>query len=432
MKATALFLAAALALSAQDAVQTTTLANGMKILVQEDHSIPNVALYFFFKVGSRNERPGITGLSHFFEHMMFNGAKKYGPKEFDNQLEKAGGSNNAYTSEDITVYTDFVSSSALDLIFDLEGDRIRDLALDPKIVESERGVVYSERRTSLENNNNRLLGEQLRAAAYTAHPYQWEVIGWPSDIEGWTIEDLRAYFSMGYAPNNCVLVAVGDTTLAQIAALGKKYLESIPRREPPPPVRTKEPEQKGERRVIVSKPAQQPLFRAAFHIPEARHADMAALDVLSAVLSSGQSSRLYSRLVDRDQLVLSVNASPEANLDPGLFMLSMQIRPGGDVAKAEAALWEEMERVKTAAVTDKELQRAKNQLLTSHYQQMKSISSRADGIGTYDVIFGDYRKFFTVDKELAAVTAADVQRVAQKYLTEKNRTVAILRPEAAQ
>jgi zinc protease len=329
------------------------------------------------------------------------------------------------------VYTDFIPSSALDLAFDLEGDRIRDLALDSKIVESERGVVYSERRTSLDNNNGRLLGEQLRAAAYTAHPYQWEVVGWPSDIEGWTGEDLRAYFSMGYAPNNCVLVAVGDTSLAQITALGKKYLESIPRRDPPPPVRTKEPEQKGERRVMVSKSAQQPLFRAAFHIPEARHADIAALDVLSAVLSSGQSSRLYSRLADRDQLVLSANANAESNLDPGLFTISMQIRPGGDVARAEAVLWEEVERVRSTPVSDKELQRAKNQLLTSHYQQMKSIASRADGIGTYEVIFGDYRKFFAADKELGAVTAADVQRVARTYLTVKNRTVGILKPEAA-
>jgi len=161
-----------LALAQSQNVQTTTLNNGMKILVQEDHAIPSVAMYFFYRVGSRNERPGITGISHFFEHMMFNGAKKYGPKQFDIQMEKAGGRNNAYTSEDVTVYTDWFPASALELMMDMESDRIRDLAFDPKLIESERGVVYSERRTSIDNSNGGLLQEQLTAAAFTAHPYQ--------------------------------------------------------------------------------------------------------------------------------------------------------------------------------------------------------------------------------------------------------------------
>src|SRR5499433_3246373 len=171
-------------------VKTHTLNNGMKILVQEDHSIPNVALYIFYRIGSRNERPGTTGLSHFFEHMMFNGAKKYGPKQFDVVLEANGGSNNAYTTRDLTVYQDWFPRSALELIFDLEADRIADLSFDPKVIESERGVVSSERRTSVDANNFGILFEQLFATAYTAHPYQWPVVGWPSDIENWTMEDL--------------------------------------------------------------------------------------------------------------------------------------------------------------------------------------------------------------------------------------------------
>src|SRR5271169_1191879 len=206
-------LAAALstALAAQPAdVHSDTLANGMKILIQEDHNIPNVALYFFFKVGSRNERPGITGLSHFFEHMMFNGAKKYGPGQFDNEMEKSGGNNNAYTTEDDTVYTDWFPSSALELMFDMEADRIRDLAFDPKIIESERGVVYSERRSSVDNSNGGMLRELAQATAFEAHPYHWPVVGWPSDIESWTMDDLKSHFRMGYAPNNCVMVLVGD------------------------------------------------------------------------------------------------------------------------------------------------------------------------------------------------------------------------------
>src|SRR3984885_2207536 len=189
--------------------QTATLNNGMKVIIQEDHNIPNVALYFFYKIGSRNERPGITGISHFFEHMMFNGAKKYGPKQFDNEMEKAGGNNNASTSEDLTVYTDWFPRTALELMFDMEGDRIRDLAFEPKIIESERGVVYSKRRSSVDNSNFGILREQLTAAAFTAHPYHWPVVGWPSDIEAWTMDDLKSHFRMGYAPNNGPRALVG-------------------------------------------------------------------------------------------------------------------------------------------------------------------------------------------------------------------------------
>src|ERR1700683_4752256 len=283
-------------------VQTATLSNGMKILIEEDHAIPNVAMYFFYRIGSRNERPGITGISHFFEHMMFNGAKKYGPKQFDIQMEKAGGENNASTSNDLTVYTDWFPNTALELMMDMESDRIRDLAFDPKIIESERGVVYSERRTSVDNSNFGILFEQLHAAAYIAHPYHWPVVGWPSDIESWTMDDLKNHFRMGYAPNNCVMVVVGDVSTAQVISLAKKYIEPIPRQDPPPPVRTKEPEQIGERRVTVVKQAQLPIEMVAYHVPETKSPDDAVLDVMEAILSRGQSSRLYSRMVDKEQL----------------------------------------------------------------------------------------------------------------------------------
>ena len=427
-----LLLFAAVASAQDQPVQTTTLANGMKVLVQEDHDIPNIAMYLFYKIGSRNEHSGITGLSHFFEHMMFNGAKKYGPKQFDIQLERAGGTNNAYTDRDLTAYTDFIPSSALELTFDLEADRIRDLALDPKIVESERGVVYSERRNSTDNNNARMLGEQLRAAAYTAHPYQWPVVGWPSDIESWSMEDLQSYFKMGYAPNNCVLVIVGDTSMAQVATLAKKYLEPISRRDPPPPVRTKEPEQLGERRVVVTKAAQQPLLMAAYHIPEAKHPDFNPLRVLAAILTSGQSSRLYTRLVDTEQAALSVGADADENVDPGLFIVNIQVRSGTGPARAEAILFEEIEKIQASAVGADELQRAKNQLLAGHYRSRKTIAERADMLGKYEVLFDGYARAFSAPQELSAVTAADLQRVAKKYLTAKNRTVATLIPEVKQ
>ncbi|MBZ5606779.1 MAG: insulinase family protein [Acidobacteriia bacterium] len=421
---------AALALAQPSDVKTETLSNGMKILIQEDHHIPNVAMYFFYKIGSRNERPGITGISHFFEHMMFNGAKKYGPKQFDIQMEKNGGYNNAYTTQDDTVYTDWFPSSALPLMMDMEADRIRDLSFDPKIIESERGVVYSERRTSVDNSNFGTLYEQLRAAAIIAHPYHWPVVGWPSDIEAWTMDDLKNHFRMGYAPNNCVMVVVGDVSSAQVVALAKEHLEPIPRQDPPPEVRTKEPEQLGERRVTVMRPAQLPLEMVAFHVPEARSKDDSALDVLETVLSRGQSSRLYSRLVDKEQLVISVDSFREATFDPSLLVFSLRPRSGVEPARAEKALFEELQRLREGVVPDHELRKAKNQLLADHYRELKTIAGRANLLGTYEVFYGDYRKLYSVEQAIEAVTAADVQRVARQYLTEKNRTVATLVPVA--
>jgi len=429
-------LTAALATQAADApapdVHSDTLANGMKILIQEDHNIPNVAMYFFFQVGSRNERPGITGISHFFEHMMFNGAKKYPPGKFDEEMEKNGGNNNAYTTEDDTVYTDWFPSSALELMMDMESDRIRDLSLDPKIVESERGVVYSERRTSVDNSNFGVLMEQLRAAAYQAHPYHWPVVGWPSDIEAWTMDDLKAHFRMGYAPNNCIMVVVGDVTTANVLALAKQYMEPIPRHDPPPPIRTKEPQQLGERRITVSRPAQLPLEIVAYHVPDAKSTDDTALDVLEAVLSSGQSSRLYSRMVDKDQLVISVRAGRQTSLDPGLLMITLQPRSGVDPARAEKVLFEELARLRDQPISEQELRKAKNQLLATHYRELKTIAGRANLLGSYELFYGDYRKLFTVEQSVEAITAADIQRVARDYLTENNRTIATLIPAAKQ
>jgi len=415
-------------LLAQADIKTQTLANGMKVIVQEDHAVPNVAMYFFFKVGSRNEHPGATGVSHFFEHMMFNGAKKYGPKEFDRNMEKNGGSNNAYTSNDVTVYTDWFPSSALDLMFDMEADRIGDLAFDPKMVASERGVVYSERRTSVDNSNFGLLSELAEATAFEAHPYHWPVVGWPSDIESWTMEDLKSHWSMGYAPNNCTMVIVGDVKFDQVMALSKKFLEPIPRREPPPPVRTKEPEQMGERRVILSKRAQLPIQMVLYHIPDSRDPDTPVLDVISNILSSGQSSRLYKRLVD-SQLAISANVSFSEALDPTLFRFTIQPRTGIDTAATEKALYEELTRLQTEAVPEAELRKAKNQRLAGLYRRLKTIEARANLLGSYEVFYGDYSKAFDEDKRVEAVTAADIQRVAQKYFGAKNRTVATLVPE---
>jgi zinc protease len=412
-------------------IRTHTLKNGMKVLVQEDHSIPNVALYIFYRVGSRNERPGITGISHFFEHMMFNGAKKYGPGEFDRTMEANGGSNNAYTSENVTVYQDWFPRSALELIFDLEADRIQNLSFNPEIVESERGVIASERRSSVDGNNFGVLSEQLSAAAFIAHPYQWPVVGWMSDIEAWTLDDLKNHFRMGYSPSNATMVVSGDITFDEIVKLAEKYIEPIPSNPPPPKVMTKEPEQLGERRIVVRKFAQLPILMMAYHVPETAHPDYYALQALETILFSGQSSRMYKRIVDKDQLALSVSGGGDWAFDPSLFTISAQPKAGIDPVSVEKAVYEELDRVKADAVTDEELEKAKNILLSGFYNEIKTISGRSDAIGTYEVFFGDYKKLFTAADDFAKVTKADVQRVAKQYFGVNNRTVATLIPDAA-
>ncbi len=410
-------------------IKTHTLKNGMKIIVEEDHSIPNVALYLFYRIGSRNERPGTTGLSHFFEHMMFNGAKKYGPKQFDAVMEANGGSNNAYTSRDLTVYQDWFPRSALELIFDLEADRIRDLSFDPKMIESERGVVASERRTSVEANNFGLLFEQLFATAYTAHPYQWPVVGWMADIENWKLEDLKRHFEMGYSPSNATMVVSGDVTMEEIIKLAEKYIEPIPARTPPPPVTTREPEQLGERRVSVKKFAQLPLLMIGYHTVEAKNPDYYALQVLQTILFSGQSSRMYQRLVDKDQIAISVSGGMGPSFDPTLFTITAQPKAGIQPETVEKVIYEELDKIKSQPVADQELEKAKNILLANFYRSLKTISGKANTLGTYEVFFGDYRKLFTAADEYAKVTKADLQRVARKYFSDKNRTVATLVPE---
>jgi zinc protease len=418
--------------AAQFPVATKTLKNGMRVLVQTDHSIPNVALYIFYRVGSRNEHPGTTGLSHFFEHMMFNGAKKFGPGELDKAMEANGAANNAYTNENTTVYQDWFPRSALKLIFDIEADRIQYLSFDPKKVESERGVVASERRTEVDASNSGILDEQLQATAFVAHPYQWPVVGWMSDIEHWTMDDLKHHFEMGYAPNNATMVVVGDVTPEEIFQLCEKYIEPIPQHAPPPKVTTVEPEQIGERRLVVRKAAELPLLQIAYHVPQTNNPDFYALNILRTVLVQGESSRMYQRLIDKDQIALDVGISLSPAFDPTILKMSIQPKQGVDPQKCEAAVYEELDKVKKGSISDQELEKAKNIRLVEFYQQMRTINGRANTIGTYEVFFGDYHKLFDAAKNYSAVTKEDVQQVAQKYFGANNRTVATLIPDNAQ
>ena len=250
-----------------------------------------------------------------------------------------------------------------------------------------------------------------------------------SDIEHWKMDDLKHHFEKGYAPNNAVMVVAGDVNASDVLKLADRYLAPIKPHAPPAPVTTVEPEQPGERRIKVVKFAQLPILEIAYHVPQTAHADFYPLQVLQTILFFGQSSRLYLRLVDRDQLAISVEGGMKFALDPTLFTIAIQPKENVASERVEAALYEELERLKTEAVTEKELQKARNVLLATFYRQLKTVNGKAHALGNYEIFLGDYRKLFDVVPEYEKVTSDDVMRVAKRYFTEKNRTVAVLLPE---
>ncbi len=413
-------------------IQEHVLQNGMKVLLWPVSSIPNLSLYTFWHVGSRNEAPGITGLAHFFEHMMFNGSKHYPPGAFDRTMEAAGGSNNAYTSRNLTVYQDWIPASALATTLDLEADRIASLSIDPKVVESERGVVMSERRRSIEDSNPRLMLLQLWAAAFTAHPYQWPVIGWRSDIENWRQEDLETFHERFYAPNNATMVLVGAFDPDEVLPMMREKLGTIPAREIGRDVVTVEPEQHGERRVILHKEAQLASVAMAWHVPQASSEDYPALRLLDLVLTNGESSRLYRRLVDQDQTALSIWGDLGEAFDPTLYTLFAEVRKDASSVEIENALYEEIDRVAKEGIEERELQKAKNILLADFYRGLSTLSGKAQSLGDYEMFHDGWRHLFSAADDYEKVSADDLKRVAARYLTQDNRTVVTLVPIQAE
>jgi zinc protease len=408
-------------------ITSFNLPNGLEIIVWPDHDIPNVALYNFVRAGSRNEYPGITGIAHFFEHMMFNGSETREQGEFDEEMEAAGGANNAYTSNDLTVYQDWFPRSALKKIFELESDRLMRLAIDPDVVETERTTVYSERRLGIDNDNFGRLYEQVRATAYVAHPYQNPVIGWPSDIENWTQRDLEDFFKTYYAPNNLTMIFSGDVTPEEIYLLADQYLSPIPRQRPPPAITTVEPEQQGERRVLVEASAQTPLLHVVFHAGAEADPETLHLELLLTILAEGSSSRLHQALVEEEQIALNVDAWQSGGFDPGLAYFAMTLPPGGDPLAAEARLLSLLEDVVLEGVTADELTKARNLRIASFWRSLQTINGKASALGNYEIYTGDYENLFAVPERLSATTAADLQAVAAKVLRRNNMTVGVLR-----
>jgi zinc protease len=421
---------AASAAPGRDTIRSVTLANGMKIVVWPVHNIPNVALYNWVRAGSRNEAPGITGLAHFFEHMMFNGTARRKPGDFDQLMEAQGGANNAFTSDDVTVYQDWFPRSALELIFDLEADRIAHLAFDPEVIESERGVVASERRLGVDDNNHGFLAEQVQAAAFVAHPYQFPTIGWPADIQSWQLADLQKFFRTYYAPNNQTFVIAGDVEPDEVFALARKYLEPIPRQAAPAPVLTREPEQLAERRVVVRQSAQTPLLQYAYKAPAAADPRAPALSLLLSILVDGDASRLYRLLVEEKEIVIDVGGQWHEGFDPALLWLYFTLPEGAEPEAVQAVVDAELARVASKGVTAAELRRAKNLLAVSFWKKLATIDGKAQLLGEFEIFHGDWEKLFDAPATFERVTAAEVQAIAREVLAVTRRTVGVLLPEA--
>ncbi|MEB2308331.1 MAG: pitrilysin family protein [Candidatus Brocadiaceae bacterium] len=474
----ALFTGGSSANSLKLDVKEHVLKNGLKLLMLEKHDVPIVCLRVNYKVGSVDERPGITGVSHLFEHMMFKGTKIFGTKDYtaekplldkeddlvtklsnvrdkgesadkkrieslEKELEEVrkklrelvvkdevfslylrhGASGlNAATSTDGTYYFCDLPANKLELWSFIESDRMKNLVL--REFYSERDVVMEERRLRTENSPMGLLIEQLNAVTFIAHPYRWPTIGWRSDVQNITKTDTEEYFKRYYAPNNAVIVIVGDFHPDETVKLVEKYFGDIPSQPAPPKVKTVEPEQRGERRVEIEFESN-PFVAISYHIPAIGHPDLYALDILSSLLSDGRTSRLYKSLIEEKRIAVMAHAYNDISKYPDAFTFIAVPRAPHTVAEIEAAFYEEVEKLKKTPPTDWEVQKIKNQLEADFIRGLNSASGLANEIGEFEVL-SDWRYINTFMDKLSQVTAEDVVRVANKYLAKNNRTVAML------
>ena len=409
-------------------VKEYRLENGLKVLVAEDHKAPTATFQVWYRVGSRDEPAGKTGMSHLLEHMMFKGTGTYGPKTFSQTVQRAGGRNNAYTTREYTAYFELMAADRIRLPIILESDRMRNLVLKPSSVLSERDVVMEERRLRYEDDPRNLLYMEVMAAAFKNHPYRWPVIGWKPDLETLKPADLVSYYRTYYAPNNAVIIVAGDVKAEDILSAIRKSFGGIP----PGPVITgsaaKEEEQYGEKRIYIKKEAELPALLSVYKVPNIKDEDGYALEVLGTVLSEGRSSRIYRSLVYGKQLALSAWAGYDGMYrDPFLFMTGATAARGKAIGEVEKALLVEIERIKKEPPSMREVRKAKNQIEASFVMDQDSLYMQAKMIGAFEMI-GGWRLLDDYLAGIRKVSPEDVSRVARKYLVPERRTTGILIP----
>ena len=401
------------------------LTNGLKVLTKEVHAAPVASCYIWYKVGSRNERPGLTGVSHWVEHMLFKGTPKFSKEALGRFIEGNGGRWNAFTSNDYTAYYETLPADKISVALALESDRMQNSVFDPDEVEAERTVILSERE-GYENTPQFVLREEVQAVAYKAHPYQWGIIGWPSDLKAMTRDDLYNYYRQRYVPNNATLVLVGDFDTTELMKQVKTHFGPLAIGEPITAPSTVEPEQRGERRVTVHKEGTLAYVSIVYHIPAAGHPDFYPLEVISSVLSVGKTSRFYRALVDK-QLATSAYFYPDFSKDAGLAWTFAEAQVGVDPPTLEKALLEQIHRIQNEVLTEAELEKAINQTEAHFIFSLDSVSNQAAQIGYYETVY-DYRYLDTYLDNIRAVTRAEIRDAAQKYLIEDNRTVGYFQP----
>jgi zinc protease len=412
----------------RDQVFETVLPNGLKVIFLENHKAPLVTFQVWYRVGSRNEAWGKTGLSHMLEHMMFKGTEKTGPEEFSRIIQENGGNLNAFTSYDYTAYFENLSTDRIRVAIDLEADRMQNLVLREEDFRTERMVVMEERRMRTEDNPQAVLIEQIMATAFQIHPYRWPIIGWMEDIAQFTLEDLKTYYRTYYNPVNAILVIVGDFKKEELLPKIEKAFGSYLKGVAPNQDRDKDPPQIGERRIFVKKEAQLPFLVMGYHVPNLREQDSYVLEVIATLLSGGKSSRLYQSLVREKRLVLSAEADQSLiSRDPSLFTLSADLLPGKEVAEVEKAFDQEIERLQKELVGKQELEKVMNQIEASFIFGQDSLFYQAMLLARHEIALS-WRAIDNYLPSIKKVTPEDIQRVAKKYLIPDNRTVGILIP----
>jgi zinc protease len=409
-------------------VHAWELPNGLKVLFLADHKAPVATVQIFYHVGSKDEHVGNRGVAHMFEHMMFKGSVHVPPEQHARLLKEVGGQVNAFTTEDVTAFHQTVPPSIVDFAIKLEAERMRGLRLFPATVDSERKVVEEEKRLRIDNNPIGQAIERFRALAYTGHPYRWTAAGTLEDLERIRPEDCQVFYDTYYQPNNATLIVVGDVDEAEVRRSAQAHFGQFPRGPAPPRVKIEEPPQTEPRSATLTLDVSLPVIVGGYHIPAARHPDVPALEVLASIVSVGESSRMFRRLVRKDKLAVAAGGLAEVMEDPGLFITYAAHLPDKNQDQIRRALSDEVARIRSTPVTAGELAKAKNQLVAAYLFGLESVDGVARELGLAELVEGDWRRFLDGPTRYAAVTAADVQRVAQRYLQDRNLTQVTLSP----